>query len=186
MTSDEATLAVIDALEAEGVPYMLVGSLSSNLYGVPRSTRDADFVVQLGSVPIARLAGRLGPELRLDPQMSFETVTGTSKHVLTLVDPPFTIEMFALSDDPHDQERFRRRHRVQTMGREPFVASAEDVILTKLRWGLRVRRPKDIDDIGNVIAVQGGAIDWDYVYSWCDRHGTRELLDQIRGSLPAV
>ena len=45
MTGNEATLAVIDALEACSIPYMLVGSYSSNVYGVERSTQDADFVV---------------------------------------------------------------------------------------------------------------------------------------------
>jgi hypothetical protein len=40
--------------------------------------------------------------------------------------------------------------------------------------------------VRNVIAVQGEAIDWDYVYSWCDRHGTRALLDEIRASIPPI
>jgi hypothetical protein len=185
VTSDEATLAVIDALEAEGVPYMLVGSLASNLYGVPRATHDADFVVQLRDVPITRVSGRLPKALRLEPQMSFESVTGTSKFVLTLADPPFTIEVFLLSDDPHDRERFERRRRVRTMGREPFVASPEDVIIMKLRWSVRARRRKDIDDVQNVIAVYGGEIDWDYVHTWCERHGSRAVLDEVRASLPA-
>lgn len=35
MTTDEAVLALIDALETLDLPYMLVGSLSSNFYGVP-------------------------------------------------------------------------------------------------------------------------------------------------------
>ena len=39
---------VIEALEACGIPYMLVGSYSSNSYGVPCSTQDADFVIELG------------------------------------------------------------------------------------------------------------------------------------------
>jgi len=43
MTSDTATLAVIDALESLGIAYMLVGSFSSNYYGISRSTKDADF-----------------------------------------------------------------------------------------------------------------------------------------------
>jgi hypothetical protein len=47
MTGNEATLAVIDALEACSIPYMLVGSYSSNIYGVERSTQDADFVVEI-------------------------------------------------------------------------------------------------------------------------------------------
>jgi len=33
MTGDNATLAVVEALDRVGVPYMLVGSFSSNAYG---------------------------------------------------------------------------------------------------------------------------------------------------------
>ena len=42
-----AVLAVIDSLEAEQIPYMLVGSFSSNFYGIPRSTEDGDLVIEL-------------------------------------------------------------------------------------------------------------------------------------------
>lgn len=184
MTSDEATLAVIDALESLGVPYMVVGSLSTNYYGVARSTHDADFVVHLQSVGIAELVRRAGPDIRLDPQMSFETVTGTSKFVLSTPDGRFRIELFLLSDDPHDQERFARRRRGVTAGRETFVPSPEDTVITKLRWSLHGARPKDVDDARNVIAVQGDSLDWDYIHRWCDAHGTLELLDRVRASLP--
>ena len=46
-TIEDVTLRVVDASNACGSPYMLVGSFSSNLYGIPRSTKDADFVLQL-------------------------------------------------------------------------------------------------------------------------------------------
>ena len=49
MTPEEATAAVVDALDAFEIPYMLVGSLSCNYYAIPRSTQDADFVVQLNA-----------------------------------------------------------------------------------------------------------------------------------------
>ena len=131
MNSDQATLAVIDALEGLGVPYMVVGSLSSNYYGIARSTQDADFVVEMGHLPIAQLAARLGPGIRLDDQMSFETVTGTSKYVFRVADSPFKIEVFLLSDDAHDRERFGRRRRAEVAGRSAYVPAAEDVVITK-------------------------------------------------------
>jgi hypothetical protein len=62
------------------------------------------------------------------------------------------------------------------------VPTAEDVIVTKLRWA----RSKDKDDVRDVIAVQGDAIDWDYVHTWTERHGTRGLLDEIRRSIPPI
>ena len=52
-----------------------------------------------------------GPPFQLDPQMSFETVTATSRYVLHLADDLFSVELFLLSDDAHDLERFARRRR---------------------------------------------------------------------------
>lgn len=185
-TGKEATLAVIDALEALAIPYMLVGSLSSNVYGIPRSTHDADFVIECAPQFLAHLAAHLGSAFHLDPQMTFETATFTRRNVMKLIGIPFTIEFFHLSDDAHDQERFRRRCRVQTMGREVSLPTAEDVIITKLRWMLNARRTKDQDDVRDVLAVQGPDIDWSYLYGWCDQHGTRALLDEIRSSIPPL
>lgn len=48
MDIEHVALAVIDALEAERIPHMLVGSFSSNFYGIPRMTQDADLVIELG------------------------------------------------------------------------------------------------------------------------------------------
>ena len=39
-----ATACVIDALVGLEIDYLLAGSYSSNYYGIPRSTRDVDFV----------------------------------------------------------------------------------------------------------------------------------------------
>ena len=184
MNSEEATVAVIDALEALRVPYMLVGSFSSNFYGVPRATQDADFVLQVEKNRIPEIARRLGPQFRLDPQVSFETVTATTRYVVQVVDNSFQVELFLLSEDAHDRERFGRRRRVNVLGCQAYVPSAEDVIITKLRWSDRGTRAKDIDDVRGVIAVQGRRIQWDYVESWCGRHGTLDLLNEIRLSVP--
>jgi len=48
MTSEQAVARLIEALEQEGVGYMLVGAYSSNLYGVPRATDDANVVIEFG------------------------------------------------------------------------------------------------------------------------------------------
>jgi hypothetical protein len=186
MTGEEATLNVIIVLEALQVPYMVVGSLSSNVYGIARSTQDADIVVQLGERSIRDITDCLDRQIRLDPQMTFETVTMTRRHILEIADIPFKIELFHLSDDPHDQERFRRRRRAQVADREIVLPTVEDVIITKLRWTTQGRRSKDWDDVRDVIAVQGDRVEWNYVYSWCDRHGTRAVLDEIRQSIPPL
>lgn len=184
MTADEAAVAVIDALDRAGIPFMIVGSLASNFHGIPRATRDADFVIRLDGVPIAALASALPSDLRLEPQAAFETVTGTTRYLVTLRNSAFVCELFLCSDDPHDSARFDRRQRVRVLGREAFMATAEDMIITKLRWAAEAGRAKDRDDIRNIIAVTGNELDWAHIGRWSARHGTQTLLAQIRESLP--
>lgn len=186
MTAEEAAVAVVDALERTGVPYMVVGSLASNLYGTPRSTQDADIVIQWAPGTLGALTSALGASFQLDPRTSFETITGTTRNILHATGTGFTVELFRLSDDPHDRERFARRTRIEYAGLPMCVPSAEDVVITKLRWAVQGGRKKDREDATNVIAVQQHRLDWDYVTRWCKEHGTIALLEQIRASIPPV
>jgi len=45
----------IDPLERANIPYALVGSVASSIYGEPRATNDLDVVIQIGSADAARL-----------------------------------------------------------------------------------------------------------------------------------
>lgn len=183
MTAEEPTAAVMDALNQLTVPHMIVGSFSSNFYGIPRSTQDANIVVDLDGRPIAAIAERLHSAFRFDPQMGFEVVTGTIRHRFESTFLPFAVELYLLSNDPHDQERFKRRRPVCIFGRDTAVPTPEDVVITKMRWAVDGGRSKDRDDARNVIALQGDSLDWAYVERWCDRHGTRAALESIRASL---
>ena len=184
MTADQAVVAILDALETASVPYMIVGSLASNFHGIPRSTRDADFVVELPPGVLQRLADALPPGLTLHSQAAFEAVTGTTRYLVELAGSPFVGELFVRSDDAHDQERFSRRLQVRVFDRVAWVASAEDMIVTKLRWVDQAHRPKDRDDIRNMLAVRAEELDWTYLRRWSQVHGTAGLLEEIRASLP--
>jgi hypothetical protein len=187
VNSDDAVLLVVRALNEMEVPYMLTGSLASNMYGVSRSTKDADFVLQTSDLDLSRLRAALGTALRIDPQMSFETVTATTRYIIHKREgEPYRIELFFLSDDSHDRARFERRRPGRFAGESVWVASPEDVVVTKLRWSKQGMRNRDVDDVRNVVAVQGDALDWAYIHRWCDAHGTRELLDRIRASIPPI
>lgn len=186
MNSEDAVSTVIRALDAIGMPHMLTGSLASNLYGVPRSSHDADLVLQTLQFDFAALRKELGPGLHINPQLSFESITGTYRYNINKLEgKPFKVELFFLSDDPHDRCRFERRRPTSFDGHATFVASPEDVVITKLRWWQIEKRNKDIDDVRNVLAVQRDSLDWPYIEKWCDQHGTRKLLDDVRAGLPS-
>ena len=186
MNIEQAVLAMIAALEAEQIPYMLVGSFSTNFYGIPRSTEDGDLVIELGSRTLTGLRQRLAPVFRFDPQVTFESVTGTLRTIAHVSETSLKIELFRLSNDLHDQERFRRRKVQRYFDQQISLPTAEDVIVTKLFWAKNAGRGKDRDDVRDVVAVQGDNLDWAYIRSWTEQHGTSALLVDIRRSIPPI
>lgn len=183
MKVQEVVRRVLEALDAAAIPYVIVGSFASNIYGIVRSTKDADIVIQAAPGQFKSLMSSLGPDFVRDPQLQFETVTGTKKHLVREPESGFEIEFFELSDDPHDQQRFARRRKLTVLDHDAWVLTAEDVLVTKLNWLHRINRKKDLLDVENVIAVQADALDWPYVETWCDAHGSRPLLEKIRAEL---
>jgi hypothetical protein len=180
-SSFNALVHVIQVLQTLDVPYMIVGAFSSNAYGYPRATKDADIVVEYKDGILAAIGSSLGADFKLDPQVGFEVLTGSIRHVLTYVPTKFEVELFRLGKDPHDQERFARRRRLvlPVLQIEAVIPTAEDVVIQKLRW----QREKDIADVRTVMSIQAERLDWTYIHRWTDEHGTSGLLERLRKEL---
>lgn len=177
----DSVAQLIACFDQFGVPYMIVGSLSSNAYGIPRATADADIVVETLEQAFEAIQQGLSSEFHLKPQVEFELMTGTTRRVIEFVATNFKIELFELSSDAFDQARFNRRVSVQhsTLGDNVWIPTAEDVVIQKLRWG----RPRDLSDVGDVVAVQNESLDYAYIQRWTDAHGTTDELKKIRDGL---
>jgi hypothetical protein len=187
MNLEELACQVIAAAEQTGAEFMVVGALAAGAYGVPRSTRDVDFLVGLhtggGINGIIRL---LEPEVEFDPQIVFDTLTWGRRHVgRTRSDPPLKVELFELFDDPFVQSEFARRQQVfiPILSRTTWLPTPEDVVVQKLRWG----RSKDLDDARDVLAVQDPAtLDMAYIEQWCARHDTAQRLHDALAAIPPM
>lgn len=187
MKNTDSLLALVRAFDLAKVPYMIVGSYSSNFYGIPRSTKDADLVVHLPSSEWARLPEILPDEMEIEDQMSFEMVTSTRRELLRVKGSLFQIELFRLSDDLHDQSRFSRRRKLDLFpGASVFLPTPEDVIVQKIRWSAGANRSKDFDDTVAVIQIQGDELDWLYIEKWCAEHGTLGVLAEARAEAAKV
>jgi len=186
MNAESVIEHLIDALNASGIDYVIVGSLASSFYGLSRSTQDADVVIAFHSDQLHELIQLLSPRFERDPQLAFETVTGTTKTVLQDRESQFQIEVFYLSEDPHDQERFARRRLANIFDRHAYLLAPEDVVVTKLRWAHLAGRPKDVTDVQTVIRIQGDTLDWPYIERWAERHETQPLLARIRDELDMI
>lgn len=185
MLVEELAGRVIAACEAEQVDHMVTGALAFNLYGIPRSTKDVDLVIDVsGDDVIRRLIARLEPEIEFRDQVQFDTLTWGRRHIGRVHgNTALEVELFELFDDPFVKEQFRRRQRRKSgqIRLVTWVPTAEDIVVQKIRWG----RSKDLDDARDVLAVQGlETLDMEYIRNWCTGHGTVERLDKILTELP--
>ncbi len=178
---NEALAELVALLNQHDIAYMLVGSYSSNAYGIPRATKDADLVVATLDKAFELIGASLGNDYQAESQLEFELITGTVRRVIRFAPIDFVLECFQLSDDAFDQSRFNRRVAIESsvLGGTVWLPTPEDVIVQKLRWS----RPQDLLDVENVMMVQMDSLDWHYIRRWTDLHGTTSALDQIRGDL---
>jgi hypothetical protein len=187
MKVEDLATIVIAACEEEAVEYMMTGAFAVSYYGIPRSTKDVDFVLSLSpSDGVTRVIRRLAPEVSFDSQVQFDTLTWGRRHVgICKGATAFKVELFELFGDPFVQAQFSRKKRMHSaqLGRQTWLPTAEDLLVQKLRWA----RSKDLDDVRDVLAVQGPeTLDMAYVENWCRTHGTLERLQKILAELPPL
>lgn len=182
MTIDGAVAAVVTHLEKFDADYLIVGAIAYFLYGIPRATNDADFVVRMQTGALDKVLGTLPPGFAVDPQSRMELFTGTTRWVADIPGTVLKVEFFLLGEDPHHQEEFRRRrrHRLAGAGIEAWVATAEDLIVQKLRWA----RLKDLADVESILMLQHTSLDHGFIEQWCTQHSTLETLRRIQAGLP--
>ncbi len=178
---------VIEKIEGTGVPYMLVGALAAGTHGIPRATRDVDFLVPVSTGGgVGAIIKALEDLVIFEEQAVFDTLTWGKRHVgQTISPPPVKIELFEIFDDPFVLQEFERRKQIfiPILKRSGWVPSAEDVIVQKLRWG----RGKDLDDVTDILAVQGPeSLDMPYIENWCAIHKTTERLEATLARIPEL
>lgn len=174
---------VVDRLEKLTLPYMVAGSFASTVFGELRYTQDADVVVSLGRSSAANLVQSFSPDFYVDRSQIEAAIRRASSFNIIHVESAFKVDLFPLSESAFDQEAFRRRARRllnSESGFAPYVQTAEDTILAKLRWyrlggGISDQQWRDV--LG-ILKVQGNALDFAYLRQWAEDLKLADLLEE--------
>lgn len=182
MTDQLDVLALVTAhLDATSIPYMVTGSMASGYYGQPRMTRDVDLVVELRQGDPERLAALLGDAFLL----AAETVRGAITHQTMFNaihrEAFVKVDFIIRKSEAYRLEEFARRRRVELDGHPMWMVSPEDLILSKLTWTRGRVSDVQARDVRAVIAVQGRALDWNYMTTWA---ATLDISDALRQVQP--
>lgn len=176
---------LIDLLVDLEIPYMVVGSVSSSLYGQVRSTQDLDIVVELNEAGLEALFAKLD-ENRYYASLTAAREALQRKTQFNVIDlrTGGKIDLMVLKSRPFSRCEFSRRRIVRALGRDIYVASPEDVILAKLLWNQISPSERQMRDIQGILQTQQGNLDEPYLRSW-----TAELkleLPRLEGDSPGL
>jgi hypothetical protein len=141
MVLSEEFDGLIDALEAAGMEYALVGGLAVAVWGAPRATKDIDLLVPANAVDgVKGVARQRGFTFEAEP-MKFRD--GTELRRLSKVEGTdlLTLDLMIVNADL--ESAWRSRRRVPTLRGELWVVSREALIDMKAR----AARAQDLFDI---------------------------------------
>lgn len=183
MTPDQVLQLVIANLNALGIAYMVGGSFASSAHGVPRSTLDADLVVDLKLHQVPDLVKLFARDFYVDEGQAKSALLAGRSFNLIHLESSFKIDLFPLRRTDFSQEQFSRRALERLPGEsatQAYVASAEDTILSKLDWyrqggGTSEQQWRDV--IG-VLKVQTAQLDLGYLAKWAVEIGVFDLLER--------
>jgi hypothetical protein len=176
-----AFLQVIDALDAVGIPYMVVGSFASTFWGRPRTTHDADLLVELGPTDAGPLS-RLLSTAFYAPDFAIEEAARKRDQCNVIhMRTGFKVDLWVSKETAYDRACFYRRLLGVIFGREVWVSSPEDVILSKLAWYRAAPvQDRQLQDVLEVYETQEPYLEQAYLDQWAPVLGVADLLAGIR------
>lgn len=151
----------IDPLERCAIPYALVGSVASSIYGEPRATNDLDVVVQIGTNDARRLIAAFSPDRFYVPPeevvlAEIARIRGAHLNIIAL-DSMTKADFYPL---PAEQKAwFARRRALEVGGRRLWLAAPEVVILHKLLFHREGGGEKHLRDVQVMMAALRAELD---------------------------
>ncbi|HEY3836894.1 MAG TPA: hypothetical protein VGL72_10000 [Bryobacteraceae bacterium] len=180
MSQAAALALLIRSLGSIGAKYAVAGSVASSSRGLPRATLDTDLLVEIGPLQAKPFAQALGADWYIDPDFAAESLRrGISFNVIH-IPTGHKFDIFPAQSAFNHAELERATIETLTLpgGRVPcHVATAEDIILAKLRW-YRIggeTSERQWSDITAVIQVNTN-LDTPYLDHWAPQLGVADLL----------
>jgi hypothetical protein len=179
----EVTLKVTGVFESLGVPYLIGGSLASALYGMVRTTQDADIVAEMRLGHLQPFVSALQDEFYLDDEMIAEAIQRNSSFNIIHRETMFKVDVFIPRPRPFLQSQLARAQRQKfTFDTEVSAkfASPEDTILSKLEWYRLGGEVSDRQwrDILGVLKTRVGELELDYLQKWAQELKVGDLLER--------
>jgi hypothetical protein len=173
--------AIADHLDAAGIPFMVVGSFASSLYGQPRTTVDIDLVIDPSAVALRRFVESLSKDdYYVSAEAALEAFERRSTFNVIEHATGWKVDLMIRRERPFSRTEFDRRVHVDLFGRPTPVARAEDTIIAKLEWAKAGDSERQLRDVARILTVTGESVDQVYLTRWIEDLELHDAWDRAR------
>lgn len=180
--SAELAAQLHSVFEEAGIPYYITGGVAAIAYGDPRTTRDVDIVIQIPQATVPDLQATLEQAGYYVAGVD-DVVAGRMKTIqITQIETISRADLMLADDSAYARAQFSRRRQYSFPNENEtavYLASPEDIVISKLRWGLRSESEKQQRDVLAILKVQQGELDYQYIHYWAAEFDLSLLLEKI-------
>jgi hypothetical protein len=185
MTSQKEFLNnIIEKLQQAGIEYVICGSMAASFYGVERSTQDADIIINPTKEQLSNFFNQLGDAYYVSREAALDALKQLNMFNIIDVENVWKIDLIIRKQTAFSAEEFRRKRKEKLLGKDLYILSPEDSILSKLLWAKQSRSELQFHDVMKILEAQANSLDMAYLNKWAkvlDVEGDlNKCLSQIR------
>lgn len=164
-------------LERGGLDYMLTGSMAMNYYAQPRMTRDIDLVVALSPQDTDTVVRLFTPDYYVSREAVSSSIAHESLFNLIHQESVIKVDCIVRKNTPYRLAEFERRQRIVIEDFSTWIASKEDLIISKLWWAKDSHSEQQLRDVKNLAST---GCDTVYVERWTNELGLHNLWQECK------
>lgn len=168
-----------ERIEPLGIEYMLTGSMAMMLYNYYRMTADIDVVIEPESDDATKIINAFEPDYYVPHGRVRDAIARKFMFNVIHQETAFKIDLVIKKSDEFQQNAFERRQKKEFYGKEIYIISLEDLIISKLLWAKDSRSEKQLTDVENLLQND---FDAEYTEFWINKLGLKDLFDQCQNA----
>jgi len=158
----------VERIERLGIEYMLTGPMAMMRYAGFRQTADIDIILELFEEDKAEFIKALEADYYI-PLQSLSGAVETNKMFNVIhFETAFKVDCVLKKTTGYQEGAFERRERTDYYGKEIWIISKEDLILSKLLWAKDSLSEMQFRDIKNLMRA---GFDENYTEGWIEKLG---------------
>lgn len=158
-----------------GIAYMLTGSMAMMRYSVYRFTADVDVILELSIQDAEKIIAILEPDYYV-PHTSLSRAISTNKMFNVIhQETAFKVDCVMKKATDFQKNAFERREKTDYYGKEIWIISKDDLIISKLWWAKDSLSEKQLTDVKNLMR---NGFDAEYIKKWTSNLKVNELFEK--------